>query len=72
MPTPGTPLVRFFARQRLAGGYLVLRHQPGKPYNPFLVTEAGSVFVLRPRPGKGDDANKRLDDWLEHGLPLPP
>jgi len=33
-------LVRFFATQSLAGGYLAFRFQPNKPYNPFLVTDA--------------------------------
>ena len=46
-------LVRFFAEQSLAGGYyLHQRFQSGKPYNPYVLTEPGSVFVLTAVPGQ--------------------
>lgn len=62
-------LKHFYARQSLAGGlYLHRRFQTGKPYNPFLLTDAGSVFVLE---AVGDKAQSFIDDWLLHGLPLP-
>ncbi len=61
----------FFARQRLAGGYLTKRFQGGKPYNPFLLTEAGSVFVFQVTPGQDARARAKLQDWQEHGLSLP-
>ncbi len=64
-------LERYFARQSLAGGYLVRRFQAGRPYNPFLLTDAGSVFVLKAT-GPEDKARKVIDRWLKHGLELPP
>lgn len=63
-------LRRFFASQSLAGGYLSLRFQPGKPYNPFLLTDAGSVFVLQAT-GDIPPAQAVIKDWLDNGLPLP-
>jgi len=61
-------LVRYFARQSLAGGeYLRIRFGGKRPYNPFLLTNAGSVFVFRDRGSSG----KLIQSWLEHGLPLP-
>jgi len=65
-------LVRFFAQQHLAGGwYLHRRFQQGNPYNPFLLTHAGSVFVLKAATGQESDAQQRIKDWLLQGLPLP-
>ncbi len=64
-------LVRYFATQSLSGGvYLARRFRSGKPYNPFLLTDAGSVFVLT---ATEDTANVRavINGWLAHGLPLP-
>jgi hypothetical protein len=63
-------LVRFFASQSLAGGYQVYRFQAGKPYNPFLLTDAGSVFVLQ---AASDvvTAQAAIESWLDHGLALP-
>jgi CRISPR/Cas system CSM-associated protein Csm3 (group 7 of RAMP superfamily) len=63
-------LVRFFARQKLLGRYLSYRFQSGKAYNPFLVTEGQSVFVLKPVNNQ-NDTNKILEKWLKNGLPLP-
>lgn len=65
-------LVRFFARQKLMGGYLAKRYRLGSKtskYYPFVLTEAGSVFVL-----KANDptvASKYLQKLKEDGLPLP-
>ncbi|MHB9000152.1 MAG: RAMP superfamily CRISPR-associated protein, partial [Thermoanaerobaculia bacterium] len=64
-------LVRYFASQSLAGGYLVHRFQAGKSYAPFLLTDPGSVFVLRPPKNKDRDAQTCITDWLARGLPLP-
>ena len=62
-------LERFFASQSLAGGfYLWKRFQQNKIYQPYLLTDAGSVFVLK---ATGDNAQKVIKKWLEHGLPLP-
>ena len=62
---PEVTLVNFFAKQELLGGYLHYRFQNGKPYNPFLVTSPGSVFVL-----KGGD-HEVFASWQRKGLPLP-
>jgi len=61
-------LGRFFARQSLAGGYVVGRFQRGKPYNPFILTDAGSVFVLQEN---GSSAAALIEHWQIHGLDLP-
>lgn len=62
-------LVRYFAHQSLAGGfYLHKRFQPGKDYAPWLLTDPGSVFLLRKQSGGADG-------WIEtsaqNGLELP-
>ena len=65
-------LVRFFARQRLLGGkYLWKRFRPGSPYAPWLLTAAGSVFVLEPN-GGARAAREKLVTWRTGGLPIPP
>jgi len=64
-------LVRFFARQRLLGGrYLWKRFRPGKPYAPWLLTTAGSVFVVH-APGDAEQAQAMIGEWLKKGLPVP-
>jgi len=73
-------LVRHFARQSLIGGYLGRRAAQerrrlrssganSRGYLPFLLTDPGSVFVLR-KTGRGDAA-KALVDWATAGLPIP-
>lgn len=65
-------LVRYFARQTLAGGrYLYHRFQAPNPYRPYLLTEAGSVFVLEQVAGELSDIQTLLENWLQQGLPLP-
>lgn len=68
-------LVRYFAGQTLAGGeYLHRRFQAGKSYNPFLLTEGGSVFVLAPCDDSQEGiekAKKCVTKWLAIGLPVP-
>ena len=60
-------LARFFARQSLHGGYLTRRAGRGG-YEPYLVTDRGSVFVLEPTGrGRPDEVLKR---WRA-GLPVP-
>ncbi|HID99177.1 MAG TPA: hypothetical protein EYP59_02665 [Thiotrichaceae bacterium] len=72
-------LVRFFATQSLAGGlYLWKRFQDTQKnklpnerlYQPYLLTDAGSVFVLRST-DKSEIAQQKIKEWFEHGLPLP-
>jgi hypothetical protein len=65
-------LSHFYATQRLAGGqYVGSRFQAGRAYNPWLLTEAGSVFVLKLASGTEADAVKQVEAWRQHGLPLP-
>jgi hypothetical protein len=65
-------LVRFFARQSLAGGeYLHRRFLGGDVYRPFLLTEPGSVFLLAAAAGREPDAARCVELWECHGLPLP-
>ena len=63
-------LVRFFAEQRLEGGYLHKRFQGHRPYNPFVLTAERSVFLLKSKAGRETDACDALKDWVRNGLPL--
>jgi len=73
-------LVTYFARQRLAGGeflwhrYQSQRQRQGQReiYRPWLLTEPGSVFVLKRTGRQRDPAEALLRRWLRQGLPLPP
>lgn len=74
----------FFARQRLAGGHVAIRYPraalrngwppPGgaqpTPYEPYLLTEPGSVFRLRVK--AETEARACVQSWLDDGLPLNP
>lgn len=60
-------LVRFFASQSLAGGYLAYRFQPNKPYRPFFLTDTGSVFLLKVKDQGVADTCR--DEWNQRGLP---
>lgn len=63
-------LVRYFARQTLAGGqYLHKRFQHSQKYEPYLLAAAGSVFVLKVE--DSGTAGQKIEEWYEHGLPLP-
>jgi hypothetical protein len=65
-------LQRFFAKQSLAGGYyLWKRFQYIPNYEPWLLTDAGSVFVLCPRVGKEKEAQRCVEKWFNTGLPVP-
>ena len=65
-------LERFFARQSLQGGFLASRaaRASERSYEPFLVTDPGSVFVLRAS-GAVEDAQAEIEKWLNAGLRLP-
>ncbi len=59
-------LVNFYASQRLTGGYLAVRRRlygRGR-YYPFLLTEPGSVFLLK------GELKDRLTDLVTNGLPV--
>lgn len=65
-------LRRYYASQSLAGGNYLNRRflQPRKlPYNPWLLTNAGSVFVFDIKDGPA--AAKHIERWLNAGLELP-
>lgn len=68
----GFTLVRFFARQRLAGGYQALRYpQRDDRYEPYLLTCAGSAFLLMPGSGASpEEARRTLGTLVRSGLPL--
>lgn len=66
----GLTLVRFYAEQRLVGGYQALRYpQAAERYEPYVTTRAGSVFLVADAgDGRGADALAR---WLRDGMDLP-
>ena len=65
----GAVLENFFAKRKLAGGYLATRYRPyGKTYHPFVLTRAGSVFRLRLA---SEAARKAAGRALRFGLPVP-
>jgi hypothetical protein len=65
-------LSHYFARQCLMGGlYQWQRFVPSLPYNPWLITEAGSVFVLKPVAGQEEQSRRWLEARLPLGLPIP-
>ena len=65
-------LSHHFSQQFLAGGnHLGQRFQASqnKPYQPWLLTQAGSVFVFKV--SNATLAKEHIDSWLARGLPLP-
>ncbi|GEM_PF-661839 len=70
-------LVDYFARQKLAGGGYLYRRFPSKDpnstgYEPIPLTEAGSVFVLKPAAGASREAAaEKVREFAERGLSLP-
>ncbi|HJW76558.1 MAG TPA: hypothetical protein VJ787_12990, partial [Thermoleophilia bacterium] len=65
-------LVRFFGSQSLAGGYYLHRRFRGnEAYVPWLLTDPGSVFVLKIAASRAQDANTAIDGWAKQGLKLP-
>lgn len=63
-------LVRFFARQKFAGGFQAKNNfMLYDHYYPFVLTEAGSVFVLELI--DPEKANPELQRFSREGLPLP-
>lgn len=63
-----------FAQQHLAGGnhlyhYFQKKKKADQPYDPWLLTDAGSVFVFKVT--NVDIAKEKLTTWLARGLPLP-
>ncbi len=69
--SPGVQLHTFYAAQSLRGRYLTHRFQADKPYNPYLLTQAGSVFLLTAQEDDIREAGNILAALQEDGLPLP-
>lgn len=65
-------LVNYFQRSSLAGGkYFQQRFQgTGRPYRPYLLSNAGSTFLLRAASGRAGDAWECLRRWERRGLPI--
>ena len=62
--TGGGTVLRSYTTRRLAGGYIATRHRPyGETYYPFVLTEPGSVFLV-----KGGNVTD-LDRIARFGLP---
>ena len=62
-------LSHFYARQKLrGGGYQHQRFQKGDVYQPWLLTDAGAVFVLTVQDAA--KAQTLLAEWLSQGLSL--
>ncbi len=59
----------FFARQKMLGGYQAMRFPTGNSYYPYILTEAGSVFILKV--SEEAKARKILQCLQWNGLPLP-
>lgn len=65
-------LVNYFQKNSLAGGnYYAHRFQTNGTYRPYLLTDPGSVFLLRPAAGKNAEARTCLEGLLRRGLPIP-
>ncbi|MBW2739140.1 MAG: hypothetical protein JRE64_09910 [Deltaproteobacteria bacterium] len=62
-------LKRFFAAQKLRGGYIGRRFRINRKYYPFFLTNAKSVFVLEIKDQA--EAERRVEIWLRRGLPIP-
>ncbi|MCB1021294.1 MAG: hypothetical protein H6509_15730 [Bryobacterales bacterium] len=64
-------LERFFSEESLAGGYYLHKrfqwHQ-GTRYMPYLLTEPGSVFLVKATNGKAAGC---VNEWARFGLPTP-
>lgn len=66
-------LERFFARQDLSGGrYQHGRFQQDRPYRPWLLTTAGSVFVFNVKVKDPLQVQEKVKEWQRKGLALPP
>jgi len=64
-------LINFFAKQQLSGGqYIYRRFQQNEPYNPEILTLAGSVFILEAI--NEEKAKIFLEEWQRWGLPIHP
>ena len=67
-------MTRYFARQKLSGGrhrYKIFKQDTNDYlYRPWLLTEAGSVFVLEANDNQVDVAQNLIKKWQEQGVPI--
>ena len=62
----------YFARQNLYGGYYIWKKfMGGNGYRPYLLTEPGSVFILKAADEQKAKAKEKLEGWLMYGLESP-
>jgi hypothetical protein len=69
---PALTMVRFFARQSLSGGlyqYGRFRKKSDAPYQPWVLTDAGSVFLFTA--SDQNEAKNKVISWLKYGLEVP-
>ena len=65
-------LINYFQRCSLAGGeYYWRRFSKAKgQYKPYLLSDAGSTFLLKAVVGQESEGLGKLNEWRSHGLPL--
>jgi len=65
-------LMNYFQRSHLAGGEYFWRRfsQARGTYKPYLLSSPGSTFLLKPSPGKEEEALALAVSWITNGLPL--
>ncbi len=62
----------YFAGWELAGGTYLQSKQHRKDYQPYLLAQAGSVFVLEATAADAAKGEEKISDWLKEGLPIGP
>ena len=65
-------LESYFAGENIRGGYLAMRRRTEgtTSYSPWLVTKAGSVFLLSVTRAAREEMERALERLAAHGLPL--
>lgn len=63
-------LSHYFASHRMAGGKFLQKRQERESYRPYVLTDAGSVFMFTVN--DPEQAKTTLAHWQQQGLPLPP
>jgi hypothetical protein len=69
--SPALTLVNYFGACSLVGGeYYHRRFRLRQQYKPYLLTDAGSTFLLKPCEGQQEPARAALQQFARTGLPL--
>lgn len=64
-------LINYFGACSLAGGeYFYRRFQQPNGYKPYLLSEAGTTFLLEAAPGCEEQARKAIEGLLRTGMPI--